>query len=333
MSWNTQTIDLSKAKSVTANDATPTEAVSLAGSDDVRTSFNMDAVAHLGAGALSVEQAKAIHTQQADRHRRLRHRRRRDRSPRRRLVGGRDRGNVRATNADPAEAVILTGMGDAVDAFTMDSTSYTDLTVDQVKAVEDAKNETSVSYTVLDAAGTIESNISEIDDATAVAATDGDSDGSADLLTLTVAEHDLLDDTDTSLTTGHVIVDTPSAAIAAALNAGEPSVTTATSITTTGGAVSSTIREADALLDSAQTGTVPGDITVTDPVTVAQAGDVLGTTYDVLDTLTAIAQALAHPYWVWIQSDERELRHRDCNGRRGADYCGRPSLRHQRGSC
>ena len=50
-------------------------------------------------------------------------------------------------------------MGDAVDAFTMDSASYTDLTVDQVKAVEDAKNETSVSYTVLDAAGTIESNI------------------------------------------------------------------------------------------------------------------------------------------------------------------------------
>ena len=256
-------LTLTDANTVTANDATPAEAVSLADSDDI-DSFNMDAGAYAGAGALSVEQAKAVtDTKQTD-------------------TVGYDidddattvldadssavvatAGNVRATDATPAEAVSLTGMGDAVDAFTMDSASYTDLTVDQVKAVEDAKNETSVSYTVLDAAGTIESNIPEIDDATAVAATDGDSDGSADLLTLTVAEHDSLDDTDTTLNTGHVIVDTP-AAIAAALNAGEASVNTAQSITTDGTSVSLTYAEADALLDSVQTGTVEGDITVTD---------------------------------------------------------------------
>ena len=82
------------------------------------------------------------------------------------------------------------------------------------------------------------------------------------------------DDNDTTLATGHAISDTP-AAIAAALNAGEASVNTAQSITTDGTSVSLTYAEADALLDSAQTGTVPGDITVTDTVTVAEAGDVL----------------------------------------------------------
>ena len=206
---------MANANTVTANDATPAEAISLAGSDDIN-SFNMDAVAYTGTDALTVDQAKAItHSKQTD-------------------TVGYDidddattvldadssavvatAGNVRATDATPAEAVGLVGMGTSVDAFTMDSTSYTDLTVDQVNAVEDAKNETSVSYTVLDAAGTIESNISAVNAATAVAATDGDGDGSADLLTLTVAEHDSLDDTDTTLNTGHVIVDTP-AAIAAA---------------------------------------------------------------------------------------------------------------------
>ena len=61
----------------------------------------------------------------------------------------------RATDATPDQAITLVGI-DSVDTFAMDAGSYTDLTVEQVRAVEDGKNETAVSYTVLDDASVIE---------------------------------------------------------------------------------------------------------------------------------------------------------------------------------
>ena len=96
----------------------------------------------------------------------------------------------------------------------MDAGSYTDLTVEQVRAVEDGKNETAVSYTVLDDASVIEGAISDIDNADEVS--------SPETLTLTVAEFDALDDDDTDLMTAYDIVD-DAATVAAALVAGEAS--------------------------------------------------------------------------------------------------------------
>ena len=165
---------------------------------------------------------------------------------------------VRATDATPDQAITLVGI-DSVDTFAMDAGSYTDLTVDQVRAVEDGKNETAVSYTVLDDATVIEGAISDIDNADEVS--------SPETLTLTVAEFDALDDDDTDLMTAYDIVD-DAAIIAAALVAGEASVNGANSVTTNGGAVSLTYDEADALLNGngtapAQTGSVAADVTVT----------------------------------------------------------------------
>ena len=40
-----------------------------------------------------------------------------------------------------------------------------------------------------------------------------------------------------------------------------------------------------------QTGSVAADVTVTDDISVAQASDVLGTTYDVLDDAATVASA------------------------------------------
>ena len=105
---------------------------------------------------------------------------------------------VRATDATPDQAITLVGI-DSVDTFAMDAGSYTDLTVDQVRAVEDGKNETAVSYTVLDDASVIEGAISDIDNADEVS--------SSETLTLTVAEFDALDDDDTDLMTAYDIVD------------------------------------------------------------------------------------------------------------------------------
>ena len=173
---------------------------------------------------------------------------------------------VRATDATPDQAITLVGI-DSVDTFAMDAGSYTDLTVEQVRAVEDGKNETAVSYTVLDDASVIEGAISDIDNADEVS--------SPETLTLTVAEFDALDDDDTDLMTAYDIVD-DAAIIAAALVAGEASVNGANSVTTNGGAVSLSFAEADALLNGngtapAQTGSVAADVTVTDDISVAQA--------------------------------------------------------------
>ena len=69
------------------------------------------------------------------------------------------------------------------------------VTVDQVNGL----NISNGSYDVVDAAGPIEDNIAEIDDAQSVY--------SDDILTLTVAEHKQLDDEDTDIATGYRIVD------------------------------------------------------------------------------------------------------------------------------
>ena len=82
------------------------------------------------------------------------------------------------------------------------------------------------------------------------------------------------------LGTTYDILDTPTA-VAQALNAGDSTVMGANSLATDGTAVSLDFAEADALLDSAQTGTVPGDITVTGTVTVAEASHIGGTVYTV----------------------------------------------------
>ena len=78
---------------------------------------------------------------------------------------------------------------------------------------------------------------------------------------------------------------------------GSPEVNGANSITTNGGPVSLTLEEADALLNGngtapAQSGSVAADVTVTDDISVAQASDVLGTTYDVVDDAAIVASAL-----------------------------------------
>ena len=78
---------------------------------------------------------------------------------------------------------------------------------------------------------------------------------------------------------------------------GSPEVNGANSITTNGGPVSLTLEEADALLNGngtapAQSGSVAADVTVTDDISVAQASDVLGTTYDVVDDAATVASAL-----------------------------------------
>ena len=194
---------------------------------------------------------------------------------------------VNAADATPDQAISLVGIG-SVNSFAMDSASYTDLTVDQVRAVEDGKNETSVSYTVLDDAAVIEGAISDVDNADEVS--------SSEALTLTVAEFDALDDEDTDLMTAYDIVD-DAATVAAALVAGEASVNGAASITTNGGAVSLTLEEADALLNGngvapAQTGSVAADVTVTGTISVSEASSVLGTTYDVVDDAATVAAAI-----------------------------------------
>ena len=69
------------------------------------------------------------------------------------------------------------------------------------------------TYTVLDTAGAIETEVTDttagsLDGATSVAATDSDSDTLADTVTLTVSEYGQIVDGDTTLTTPYRIVDT-----------------------------------------------------------------------------------------------------------------------------
>ena len=82
-----------------------------------------------------------------------------------------------------------------------------------------------------------------------------------------------------------------------ATGTGIPEINSAASVTTNGGPVNLTFEQADALLNGngtapMQTGSVAADVTVTDDISVAQASDVLGTTYDILDDAATVASAL-----------------------------------------
>ena len=98
------------------------------------------------------------------------------------------------------------------------------------------------------------------------------------------------------LGTTYDVVD-DAAIVASALTAGNAEVNGAASITTNGGAVDLSFTDADSLLNGngtapAQSGSVAADVTVTDDISVAQASDVLGTTYDVVDDAAIVASAL-----------------------------------------
>ena len=87
------------------------------------------------------------------------------------------------------------------------------------------------------------------------------------------------------------------ATVASALTAGNAEVNGAASITTNGGAVDLSFADADSLLNGngtapMQTGSVAADVTVTDDISVAQASDVLGTTYNILDDAATVAEAI-----------------------------------------
>ena len=93
----------------------------------------------------------------------------------------------------------LTGYANlAANATALDLSDFNaDLTVDQVNNLQIFED--GGSYDVVDSAGPIEGNIAAIDDADQVF--------SADVLTLTVAEHEALDDEDTTLEAAYRIKD------------------------------------------------------------------------------------------------------------------------------
>ena len=82
-----------------------------------------------------------------------------------------------------------------------------------------------------------------------------------------------------------------------AITAGNAEVNGAASITTNGGAHDLSFEDAGSLLNGngtapIQSESVAADVTAADDISVAQASDVLGTTYDILDDAATVASAL-----------------------------------------